>query len=352
MGQAVMQRSGAWTDQYYILLGNLPWKCRWQDLKDLVRRYSKAVEHAEVYLAPDGRSRGFGFVRVRGRDEALRVIRQLDGHEWEGRALMAKLGNEHDVCPTADPTEKRPATSTPTPNSSSPSGSRASFSQSSGQPPTCQPPAFHSPAFQPTPFQPNGEYHLWPAFQESVQYGPALAPCLPTSYHCGSAYGGSYATHFPPTNSVTPTYGLSQGYQYAPMILPGQIPQDFCPMLIDHSNNWIKPSPHTVVPMTGGLPINLSNGAVVTEPRGIHVRNLPYDISWKELRDHLQKAGTIVRCEVPKGSNGRGKGYGTVLFKTQQEADCCLDMFNGSTLKGREIWMRRDKFATRKASAD
>lgn len=100
--------------------------------------------------------------------------------------------------------------------------------------------------------------------------------------------------------------------------------------------------------MTGGLPVNLSNGAIVTEPRGIHVRNLPYDITWKELRDHLQEAGPIVRCEVPKGSNGKGKGYATVLFNTPEDADRCLQMFNGKTLKGREVFMRRDKFATRK----
>jgi len=260
---------------------------------------------------------------------------------------MAKLGNEHDVCPTADSTGKCPKVSTPTPASSSPSISRTSFSQ----------PSIEPPAYQPPPIQSDGEYHPWPAFQGSVQYGPPQA--LSVSYHSGSCYRGNYATHMPqlvPTMNffTPPMYGLNQGYQYdfAPMKLPGNIPPESFPVLLDHSNNWIEPSPHTVVPMTGGLPINLSNGAVVTEPRGIHVRNLPYDVSWKELRDHLQKAGTIVRCEVPKGSNGRGKGYGTVLFKTQQEADCCLDMFNGSTLKGREIWMRRDKFATRRASTD
>ena len=90
----------------------------------------------------------------------------------------------------------------------------------------------------------------------------------------------------------------------------------------------------------------------MTEPRGIHVRNLKYDVTWKELRDHLTEAGTIVRCEVPKGSNGKGKGYGTVLFKTHQEAARCLELFKGSTLKGREIFMRRDKYATRKTCVD
>jgi RNA recognition motif-containing protein len=108
-----------------------------------------------------------------------------------------------------------------------------------------------------------------------------------------------------------------------------------------------------VVPITGdGLPVNLSKGAVVTEPRGLHVGNLPYDLTAEDLRRHLKNAGTIVLCEVPKGSNGKGKGYGIVLFKTVEEADCCIALFNKSILKGREINVRRDKFATRKFNVE
>ncbi|KAA8892710.1 hypothetical protein FN846DRAFT_982381 [Sphaerosporella brunnea] len=123
------------------------------------------------------------------------------------------------------------------------------------------------------------------------------------------------------------------------------------PVLIDHSQAFIAPTPHIVVPVSGGgLPINLTSGAVVTEPRGIHIRNLPYDVTAEELRAHIRDAGTIVQCDVPQGSNRKGKGYATVLFKTQEEADRCLELFNASVLKGREIFMRRDKFATRKQS--
>jgi RNA recognition motif-containing protein len=60
-----------------ILSFELPWKARWQDLKDLVRYYSYNIERAEVYLMPDGRSRGFGFVRIRGREDATRVVGEL-----------------------------------------------------------------------------------------------------------------------------------------------------------------------------------------------------------------------------------------------------------------------------------
>ncbi|KAF7344450.1 Telomere maintenance protein [Mycena sanguinolenta] len=42
-----------------LFVANLPYRVRWQDLKDLFRR-AGTVLHADVALGPDGRSRGFG----------------------------------------------------------------------------------------------------------------------------------------------------------------------------------------------------------------------------------------------------------------------------------------------------
>src|SRR5271156_4032299 len=44
-----------------LLVTNLPYRIRWQDLKDLFRRYGTPTR-ADVFLAPDGRSRGVGMV--------------------------------------------------------------------------------------------------------------------------------------------------------------------------------------------------------------------------------------------------------------------------------------------------
>ncbi|KAI5857057.1 hypothetical protein BZA05DRAFT_441687 [Tricharina praecox] len=349
-----MQRSASQSGLYFILIGNIPWKCKWQDLKDLVREYSMAVEHVEIYVTPDGRSRGFGYVRVKGREEAMKVL-QLDGREWEGRALITMLGNEHDVCPTGAGRKlnEEPATS----RMSTPP-LLEQLSPPPYGPPHSQPYPQMQPFPQAQPYLQAVGCGAWATFQDVYQTPPTPQP----TFHDESLYGGNFMPTLHHSFQVGPAmaeyynppfYGSIFRYDCPPAPPPPPPgPPGTFPVHIDHSKPWVPPTPHTVTPISGGLPINLAHGAVVTEPRGIHVRNLKYDVTWRELRDHLAEAGTIVRCEVPKGSNGKGKGYGTVLFKTQQEAERCLELFKGSTLKGREIVMRRDKYATRKQAVD
>ncbi|KAG0639601.1 hypothetical protein HOY80DRAFT_886009, partial [Tuber brumale] len=196
----------------------LPWKVRWQDLKDLVRKHTANIERAEIYLTPDGRSRGFGYARVRGREEAMKVVANLDGYEWEARALMVKLGNEHDMCPTAE--------------------------------------------------------------------------------------------------AINPYYST------------------------------IEPAPIFVTP-DRGLPVNLTNGALITESRGVFVGNLAYDTQWQELKGFLEPAGHLERCDVPQ-TDGRGRGYGTALFSSAEGAQRACYMFDQQFFKGRQIKVRLDKYTMRK----
>lgn len=311
----------------------------------------------------------------------------LDGKEWEGRILLLRLGNEFGVCPTGavcppltKPRDHGPYSQGSTSSGTSPTpsvrrGSNHTISSASGASnyaaptsyPTTSPSGGHfiqSPAINPPIYIPNYQYpseaEYWPGWSvPTAQYGPHHAPGFPTvtAYPGECAYPGYTAP--PPLTEYSygpSTYGM-QSMTFAYGYNPNTAPNDgySFPVLLEQTDNWIKPSPCILAPTApGGLPVNLVKGAVVTEPRGVHVRNLPYDVTRKDLRDHLQEAGEIVRCEVPTGSHGKGKGkgkgYGTVLFKTQQGADRCLDMFDCSMLKGREIHIRRDKYATRKDS--
>ena len=69
---------------------NLPYRIRWQDLKDLFRLEGTPIR-AEVYLDIDGRSRGMGTVAMSSIDEAERCVRVFDGYEWFGRGLRVTM---------------------------------------------------------------------------------------------------------------------------------------------------------------------------------------------------------------------------------------------------------------------
>ncbi|KAF3901627.1 hypothetical protein ABW21_db0205836 [Orbilia brochopaga] len=110
----------------------------------------------------------------------------------------------------------------------------------------------------------------------------------------------------------------------------------------------IPPAP-LVINNSAGVPVNLSHGAVQTENRGIFIGNLPYNTHWRDLRTFLSSAGNIVRCDVPRKPNNKGRGYATVLFASAEDANRACDMFNGTTFQGRQIRVRLDTYANTKS---
>jgi len=81
-----------------IYVGNLPFNATAQDLETLFGEYGTVESAAIINDRETGRSRGFGFVEMPN-DEGSKAISELDGHDYNGRALKV---NE------ARPREERP----------------------------------------------------------------------------------------------------------------------------------------------------------------------------------------------------------------------------------------------------
>ena len=70
-----------------IYVGNLSFDSTENELKGLFEQYG-AVDSAKIIVDQfTGRSRGFGFVEMRNREEGLRAIEELDSKEIGGRSL-------------------------------------------------------------------------------------------------------------------------------------------------------------------------------------------------------------------------------------------------------------------------
>ncbi|KAF9914904.1 hypothetical protein BX616_007344, partial [Lobosporangium transversale] len=74
-----------------VFVGNLPFTCQWQDLKDLFRKAGDIIR-ADVTLGYDGRSRGFGSVLFATPEGARNAIAMFDGQEYNGRTLRVHYG--------------------------------------------------------------------------------------------------------------------------------------------------------------------------------------------------------------------------------------------------------------------
>lgn len=69
-----------------LAISNLPYRVRWQDLKDLFRK-AGVVLRADVSLTQDNRSLGNGTVLMATEEDAMRAIEMFKGFCWQGRNL-------------------------------------------------------------------------------------------------------------------------------------------------------------------------------------------------------------------------------------------------------------------------
>jgi RNA recognition motif-containing protein len=78
-----------------LFVGNLPFSVDESELRELFGKNDRTV--AEVKLITDrdtGRPRGFGFVEMGSSEEADQAIRELNGHELQGRQLNVNEARE------------------------------------------------------------------------------------------------------------------------------------------------------------------------------------------------------------------------------------------------------------------
>uniref|UniRef100_A0A2K6SUW4 RRM domain-containing protein n=1 Tax=Saimiri boliviensis boliviensis TaxID=39432 RepID=A0A2K6SUW4_SAIBB len=76
----------------------------------------------------------------------------------------------------------------------------------------------------------------------------------------------------------------------------------------------------------------------------IFVRNLPFDFTWKMLKDKFNECGHVLYADI-KMENGKSKGCGVVKFESPEVAERACRMMNGMKLSGREIDVRIDRNA-------
>lgn len=69
--------------------------------------------------------------------------------------------------------------------------------------------------------------------------------------------------------------------------------------------------------------------------RLLYVSNLPFNFQWQDLKDLFRQAGNILRADVATKTDGRSRGFGTVLFANAEDASKALEIYNGYELKGR-----------------
>ncbi|KAF2691803.1 hypothetical protein K458DRAFT_473500 [Lentithecium fluviatile CBS 122367] len=98
---------------------------------------------------------------------------------------------------------------------------------------------------------------------------------------------------------------------------------------------------------SAGLPVNLGQGAAVTESRGIFIQGLNYSVGSSDLISLIHSVGLRpLQARVHKDSRGSSKGVGSALFSSKEEAQYGVKALNGKALKDKPIIVRLDTEST------
>jgi len=75
----------------------------------------------------------------------------------------------------------------------------------------------------------------------------------------------------------------------------------------------------------------------------VYVGNLSWDVTWKELKDHMSSTGcSVLHADVLR-SQGRSKGCGLVQFESADDVSKAILTLNDTELMGRPIFVREDR---------
>lgn len=66
------------------------------------------------------------------------------------------------------------------------------------------------------------------------------------------------------------------------------------------------------------------------EPRKVKVLNVPYDLTWKDVKAAMSEVGKIERCDVENGE-------ALITFASHKEAEKAIQTYNGGDMNGRKI---------------
>ena len=67
-------------------------------------------------------------------------------------------------------------------------------------------------------------------------------------------------------------------------------------------------------------------------PLQIVVHGLPWSTEWQELKDLAKEHGDVIKADVMRRPDGKSRGFGTIVFKTPEDAQAAIEVRLPSSL--------------------
>ena len=82
----------------------------------------------------------------------------------------------------------------------------------------------------------------------------------------------------------------------------------------------------------------------------VFIANIDYTMKWQELKDLFKMAGRVNNVKMVEDSDGKSKGYGTIVFATPLEALEAVANFHGQSVRDRRITVKIDQMSKNRVS--
>ncbi|KAL4907508.1 hypothetical protein BDW74DRAFT_125355 [Aspergillus multicolor] len=328
-GRPRVSRARGSDEEYVLFLQGIPARCRWQELKDLVRQTALHIRQAVVYDDHHGFPTGLGQIIVKEEGEAWRTYHRLSTNGWEGQSLVVTLARTSSPTrPIAGPTKSPACVIQPSyiagysalprmaPNSAIPPSPIAT------DPPS---PTYHSTEYS-TVVNPIFVSHqaFMPAFTDSLQAVPGVpsSPNPQPSFCEPMAYG------------LIPTYALSHQMQQ-PVIA-----------------NSFRPSHLSTTPHKN--PYSYRTSFLPSYPRqnlrrNIIIQNLNPTTTEESLLSFLQETVTVEHCEILPSHTTfsaqptRSRLTARVTLRSAEEAKRAVALYNNTMFMRSRMRVKIDK---------
>jgi len=293
-GSAHRFSSGEQAQSHRVYVGNLSWDVAWQDLKDHMRQAGE-VNHAEVICESNGRSKGCGIVEFASAEEAEKAISTLTDTELKGRMIFVREDRETS------------------------SGSSGGFH---GQRSNNCSVYVRNLSFETS----------WQDLKDHMRKAGNVDQATLLTDAQGNSTGSAVVVYQRPQDAVRAIRELQNSE------LGGRnlsLREDR-----NQSGGGRGRGGHGGRGRYGGSRGDRSHGSSSEQGSQLFVGNLSFDTTWKELKDHFRQCGDVERAEVALNPEGRSKGYGTVQFYKQSDAENAIRRLNGVDLMGRTLEVR------------
>ncbi|KAG2208687.1 hypothetical protein INT47_007786 [Mucor saturninus] len=314
-----------------LFIGNLPFRVRWQDIKDQFRKAGQVIR-ADVALNFDNRSKGHGTVLFATIEDAQKAIDMFDNFKWLGRVIEVR-GDRGFVdtdsgkksvtpllkpatlpsiqpSPKQTPTKQTATKQTPT---------KQSKKQTTPKQATAKQPSTKHITVNQSPVKPLSNNHISPD-KPSPKH---ISPKQPLSKQISPKQSSS--------NHISPKQPSPKQTQITQSVKKSS------PKLVEAVHVTVKKIEHKEEVE--------EEEESDDDCKQLFVGNLPFQCQWQDLKDLFKSEGHILRADVVLNFDGRSRGFGTVLFANHKDAKQAIEKYNGFEFHNRILRVHFDKFA-------